>query len=133
MITKDKKRQKLLATLPQFTGTTQYYKYPFFSITVFLTEGAYYLVKEAECHWLIDAILSHQINPEISNHPELQSLQFWKLNVRDDDSASLWCEWDKDQIVETQEIAYTDFPLDTFTLYCSPTTQGCVIYLPSEY
>lgn len=133
MNTKEEKRQTLYDNLCQFTGTTQYYSYPLFGIKGLLSDGIHYLLNIAECYWLIDAILSHQLNPVISKHPELKSLQFWRLNVNDDNSALLQCEWDKDEIVESQKIDYTNFPLDSITLYCSPTPEGYVIYLPSEY
>lgn len=132
-MTKQERRQKILEQIPHFRGMTQYYAYNFLGNKAYLTDGSHFLVNAAECHWLIDAILSHQVNPVIRNHPELRVLQFWSLTVKEDESAVLVCEWDKDEVVEMQGIDYTDFPLDYIQLYCGPTAEGYVIYLPSEY
>ena len=93
------------------------------------TDGVQYLAEYGGAYWLIDAIESWQIDSRISGDPMLQSIQFWKLKVNDDDSAQLVCERDTDDVVVSQDIAYTDFPLKQITLYCQ---QG-VLMLPSEY
>ncbi|MCA2684625.1 MAG: hypothetical protein IM504_04025 [Microcystis sp. M038S2] len=55
--------------------------------------------------------------------------QFWKLRVNSDHSASLTCERDEGNIALSQEISYTDFPLESVTLYLADG----VLLLPSEY
>jgi hypothetical protein len=53
----------------------------------------------------------------------------WKLTVREDRSATLVCEAGNDNVVYTQPIEFTDFPLDEITLWFANN----VIYLPSEH
>ena len=58
-----------------------------------------------------------------------EAFQVWKLTVRDGRTASLVCGDGNDNIVYTQHIEYTDFPIDEITLYFANN----VIHLPSEY
>lgn len=112
--------------LEQFTGTENYYKH---SMGLLYTDGLHYLVQEAKAYWLIDAIASWQISPKVKKDPMLQRIQFWKLRVNTDHSASLPCERDEGNIALSQEISYTDFPLESVTLYLADG----VLLLPSEY
>jgi hypothetical protein len=139
METRAKKESKLThADLEQFTGTTQYYRYsPLFQQMV-LTDGTRYLAEAGECYWLFDHIASLQIHPDIKNHPELQTLQLWRLDVREDQTGILTCEWHKDKIVYTEKIPFIDFPLDHVRVWVAPTwleDAGSVkvAFLPSEY
>jgi hypothetical protein len=50
------------------------------------------------------------------------------LKVREDQTASLICSDGNDNIVYTQHIEYTDFPIAEITLWFENNT----IYLPSE-
>ncbi|MBD2060200.1 hypothetical protein H6F88_30100 [Oculatella sp. FACHB-28] len=59
----------------------------------------------------------------------LQGIQFWTLTVNPDRSARLMCERDQGDVAVTQEIPFTDFPLQSLKLYYQ---QG-VLFLPSEY
>ena len=122
-----------LADLGHFTGTAQYWRYSPLFPSVLLTDGAKYVAEEGEAFWLMDAIASVQSIPMIRNDEALQSIQFWRLAVHPDRSAPLTCERDEDDIVYTQEIQFTDFPLDRFLLYVCPSERGKVIMLPSEY
>jgi hypothetical protein len=123
---------KLEENLRQFTGTEKYYSnsvYPFR-----YTDGIKYLADHAGAYWLLDAIASWQGNPIIkSNWDDLGQIQFWKLKVSPDSSAILICERDLDEIVITQKIPLTDFPLPEITLYlCDMKTGQGVLILPSE-
>ena len=112
--------------LEQFTGTERYYKH---WLGILYTDGVKYLAEEAGAYWLIDAIASWQASPKVKRDRMLQRIQFWKLRVNPDNSAVLVCERDSDDVALTQEIEYTDFPLESVTLYLSE----CVLMLPSEY
>jgi len=59
----------------------------------------------------------------------LQQIQFWKLTVNEDRSALLICERDRGDLVVSQEISFTDFPLKQITLYF----ERGVLLLPSEH
>ena len=114
------------ADLSQFTGTSQWYTHP---LGLMYTDGVQYLADQAGAYWLLDAIASWQFDPRVPDDRMLQQIQFWKLTVNSDRSAVLICERDSDDVAVTQEIPFTDFPLQAVTIYC----QDGVMLLPSEY
>jgi len=114
------------ADLAQFHGTSTYYRY---WLGILFTDGVLYLAERGGAHWLLDAIAAWQIDPRIREDPMLQEFQFWTLTVNDDRSAVLICERDSDDVVVTQTIPFTDFPLTRVRLYL----QRGVLCLPSEY
>jgi hypothetical protein len=120
-----------LENLDQFSSTENYYSnknYPFL-----YTDGVKYLAKNG-AYWLLDAIASWQSEPIIKSNQDLSQIQFWKLKVNPDQSASLICERDTDEPVITQKIPLTDFPIPGITLYlCDMRTGQGVLILPSEY
>jgi hypothetical protein len=112
--------------LEGFIGTERYYKHP---LGILYTDGVKYLAEEAGAYWLIDAIASWQTSSKVKQDPMLQRIQFWKLLVKPDNSAVLTCEPDEDDVAITQEIEFTDFPLESVKLYLSDR----VLMLLSEY
>lgn len=112
--------------LNRFTGSEIFYRHP---LGVIYTEGIKYLAQNARAYWLIDIIASYQGNVRITQDPMLQEIQFWKLKVSQNNSAILTCERDTDDVVITQKIEFTDFPLDEVKIYLSNKT----LLLPSEY
>ena len=112
--------------LEQFIGSETFYRH---WLGIVYTEGVKYLAEEAGAYWLIDAIASWQTSPKIKRDPMLQRIQFWRLRVNPDNTAVLTCERDSDDIALTQKIKFTDFPLESITLYLSDR----VLMLPSEY
>jgi hypothetical protein len=112
--------------LAQFTGSETIYRH---RGGLTYTEGVKYLAEQAGAFWLIDAIASWQPSPQVKHDPMLQKIQFWKLRVNPDNSAILTCERDSDDVALTQEIEFTDFPLESVKLYLS----NGVLLLPSEY
>lgn len=110
--------------LSQFVGTTRYYRH--WLNRFVLTDGAHYICKHGGA-WIVDAIASYQ--PKLLKSEMLQEFQFWKLRVNADHTAHLICERDTDDVVLTQDIPFTDFPLTEIRFYL---TQG-VLMLPSEY
>lgn len=114
------------ADLSQFTGTSQWYPHP---LGLTYTDGVHYLAEQGGAYWLLDAIASWQFDPRVRDDRMLQQIQFWKLTVNSDRSAVLICERDSDDVAVTQEIPFTDFPLQSVTIYC----QDGVLLLPSEH
>lgn len=114
------------ADLAQFIGSEVFYQNPF---GVRYTGGVKYMAEHGGAYWLIDAIASWQNNPKVRNDRMLQDIQFWKLTVNEDQSATLICERDEGDIAITQYIPFTDFPLQEIRLCC----QQRVLLLPSEY
>jgi hypothetical protein len=110
--------------LGQFTGTSRYYR---ISRRHLLTDGTRYLAEQAACFWLMDAIASHLC--EIGTED-------WFVLVRvrvTEGRAVMIYEDGNDKEHARQEIPYTDFPLDSITLYACWDQDDWVIMLPSEY
>lgn len=114
------------ADLAQFTGTENYYQH--WLKRFVYTDGVYYVAETGGAHWLIDAIASHQ--PELLLDSMLRQFQHWILKVDlNNQKAQLICERDSDDVVLTQDIEFTDFPLDEIRFYVVSE----VLMLPSEY
>lgn len=129
--------QEIQENLRYFFGTSQYYRYSPLFPNFLLTDGTLYVAEACEAFWLVDLIASHQINPVISKHPELQALQFWYLTVKDN-KALLTCEWDKNEVVYTENIEPTNFPLSFIKIWVAKrqVEKGkytFIAYLPSEH
>ena len=121
------KASELENDLAQFNGTEKYYNYNLFGSKIFLTDGVKYLAENAQCYWLIDAILSYQ--PKCKKDKMLSQMQFWTLKTNTEKhKAILTCERDSDDIAFTQEIPYTDFPLNEIKIWI----ENGVMCLPQE-
>ena len=114
--------------LAQFTGSETAYRHCMGRLVY--TEGVQYLAEKGGAYWLIDAIASYQPDKRITSCPELVDFQLWELAVGEDKSAKLTVRTDSDKPAAiTQEIPFTDFPLERVKLYvCNGT-----LLLPSEY
>ena len=113
------------AQLRQFTGSDNWYRHSI-NRAVLYTDGAKFLADQGGAYWLLDIIaIAQQHDATVSG----EEFQVWKLKVNEDRSASLVCDDGNDNIVYTQHIEYTDFPLSEITLYFVNN----VIHLPSEY
>ena len=121
------KRQEidqLQTELEQFTGTTQYYR---IDRKTLLTDGTYYLCKQTGAFWLMAVFSSHLI--------ELKPDE-WFVVLRLDvsgESAKVVIEDGNSNVLATQEIEYTDFPLNQITLYACWDSEHWVLMLPGEY
>ena len=111
-------------TLAQFTGTGVYYR---ISRKHVLTDGSRYLAEQGACFWMMDAIASHLCEIGTAD---------WFVLVRvqvTEGRAVMIYEDGNDREHARQEIPYTDFPLDSITLYACWDQEHWVIMLPSEY
>lgn len=115
----------IASDLTQFTGSENWYRHGI-NRNVLYTDGAKHVAEHGGAYWLLDTIAICQRHEKAVT---AQEFQVWKLTVRDDRSASLVCDDGNDNIVYTQHIEFTDFPLDQITLYFVNN----VIHLPSEY
>jgi hypothetical protein len=111
--------------LRQFIGSENWYRHGI-NRTVLFTDGAKYVADEGGAYWLLDAIAICQRHEE---RVAQEDFQVWKLTVRSDRTATLVCDDGNDNIVYTQHVEFTYFPLDEITLYFANN----VIHLPSEY
>ena len=111
-------------TLGQFTGTGVYYR---ISRKHVLTDGSRYLAEQGTCFWMMDAIASHLCEIGTAD---------WFVLVRvqvTEGRAVMIYEDGNSREHARQEIPYTDFPLDSITLYACWDQEHWVIMLPSEY
>jgi len=115
--------------LNRFTGTECYYAY---LVGLKLTDGVKFMADEAGAYWLLDIIASYQCEAKIRREP----FQVWELKLSPDNAATgkhqavVTMKTDSDRpLMVKQQIEYTDFPLDSITLFL---IDG-VILLTSEY
>ncbi len=119
-----KKNLELKAELAKFIGTTRYYK---IDRKTLLTDGACYLCECAGAYWLMSVFSSylHELN-----------LNDWfavlQLSVVGS-SAHVIISDGNDNILATQEIEYTDFPIPSIRLFGCWDGEHWVLMLPSEY
>jgi hypothetical protein len=109
--------------LAQFTGSETWYRHPLMRKITF-TSGVKFMADKAGAHWLLDIIVSHQLDPKVSKEP----FQVWTLTV-DGNKGNITCEDGNGNEVTHQHIEFTDFPLKEIKLWFTDN----VILLPSEY
>jgi hypothetical protein len=129
---KQQLREKLEAELPHFTGIENWYRqrYPWLRRQFLITDGVKYLADTAKCYWLIDLIASYFPKRQVMAEP----FQVWVLAVREGNQATIAADDGNGKHLASQEIPYTDFPLDEITLYVTNDAHnGIVVMLPSEY
>ena len=113
------------ADLAQFTGSEQWYRHGI-NRDVLFTEGAKFVADRGGAYWLLDTIaICQRHEPRVA----AEEFQVWKLAVRPDRTATLTCEDGDGHVVYTEQIPFTDFPLDAIALWFANN----VIYLPSEH
>lgn len=113
------------AALTQFTGTETWYRHSLNRVVLY-TEGAKHVADAGGAYWLLDEIVLAQ---RAVAAVAAEEFQLWRLTVRPNRSARLACEDGDGGVVFTQEIAFTDFPLDGIDFYLRDN----IILLPSEY
>jgi len=111
--------------LRQFTGSENWYRHGI-NRNVLFTDGAKHVADKGGAYWLLDAIAIAQLYEKAVTGEEFQ---VWTLKVNENRTASLVCDDGNDNIVYTQHIEFTDFPIDEIRLYFTDNT----ILLPSEY
>ncbi len=118
--------KQLSEALAHFTGTERYTR---LCPKTVLTEGALFLAENAECFWLMDVYASHLLSGIDGESEPFTCLNFAKSG----DAALIVIDNGNEVGLASQEIAYTDFPLDAIKLYACWTEEYWVIMLPSEY
>ena len=115
--------QNLISELSQFIGTEKFYR---ITPRHLLTDGTKYLAEQAKCFWLMTAISSY-LTQSYDDYFAVARL------VVNGSSAVLTLDDGNDTVFATQQIEYTDFPLNEIKLYCSFDGEHWVIMLTSEY
>lgn len=116
--------QQLRVDLAQFTGTTHYYR---IDSKTLLTDGAYYLATQAGAFWLMAVFSSYLMEIKLDDWFTVLMLKTVgnKTTVTIDD-------WNGN-VLATQEIKNSDFPIDVVSLYGCWDGERWVLMLPSEY
>ena len=117
----ENEKKKFLEDLQNHHCTSGYYRY----MTIMITDGVKFLCEKAECFWFADIIASHQFNPLVKS----EDFQVYTLKVNPDQTALITIDNGNGKVLETQEITYTDFPLESMIVWCI----GKVALLPHEY
>ena len=118
------KSKEILDIISHAHSSEAYHKFspiPGFPVA---TDGAIALAEAAGSFWLLDVIGSYQTDERLD-----PSFQVWKLEVNRENSTGVVHGYNDTELIVTQVIPYTDFPLDEIKLYL---IDG-VILLPSEY
>jgi hypothetical protein len=84
-----------------------------------------HLAEKGQAYWLLDIIGSLKLVPKCRNEQFINCT----LKKKGDGSATFTATNGNRTKLYTQEISYTDFPLDEITLYFIDN----IILLPSEY
>jgi len=110
--------------LRQFIGTQSYYR---LMPNHLITDGAKFLADNAECYWLLDVISSYF--PILSAS---DGFVLTELTVKES-KAVVRLEDGNGNVLVSQNIAWTDFPLPEVQLYSCFDGAVWVTMLPSEY
>src|SRR5690606_36416855 len=137
MKTNDKKKPTLTKyDLGQFTGSLE--RFETMIPSVIFTPGVKFLIERADALWLLDCIseayITFHMMMAIAADPRLETLQFWRLDVKPDHSAVLTARADCDASPFIyQEIPDTDFPLESVEIWSGFDGRYWTLFLPSEY
>ncbi len=113
-------------TLGHFHGSAEFYRH--WTGRIQHTEGVQYLAEAAGAHWLVDVVASYQRDPRIK---KCGGFQIWELTVNLAERTgvvTLRAHKDTPALI-TQELEFTDFPLEYIKLYLADFT----LMLPIEY
>jgi hypothetical protein len=112
--------------LSQFTGSENWYRHSM-NRDIRYTDGAQYVAEAGSAYWLLDEIaLANRYQRGV----KAEEFQVWTLTRnKTGNGAMLTCGNGNGNTVFNKRIEFTDFPLETVTLYC----EGGTILLPSEH
>ena len=119
-----KSKAEILNIIKHSNGTEAYHKFSSFVHYPLVTDGVIALAEAAQCFWLLDIIGSYQTNKHLD-----PQFQVWKLVVNHDDQTAVVSGCNDTTPIITQNIPYTDFPLDELKLFL----MNGIILLPSEH
>lgn len=124
------------------TGSDTRYRHNLARRVVY-TPGVQELAEECQAYWLIDTIAFMVDSPELvkawQKDYRLEALQFWRLEVSQDDSAKLFVQADSGvEPAYLVDIPFTDFPYSSVDIWAglSGDMDGrtfWTLYLPSEH
>lgn len=119
-----------LPDLDHFTGTAAYHRHRILGqMTVLLTDGAKYVAENAGAWWLMDlaAISGRQWLLEGNGFATLT------VTATKEGTGAIKVTDGNENVIEEQQIEFTDFPEGSVTFFISPHLDEPVFYLRSEY
>lgn len=128
-----KSAHELRTGMDGFFGTEEYHKFSILFPKTVLTDGAKWLADNAECYWLMDIIGS--IEEIIADEPfTVVELTIQNKAQVHNHKALVKVDDGNGNVLYTQLIEYTDFPLNQVKLYANSGENGLrVVMLTSEY
>lgn len=117
-------REVIEQTLPHFFGGSE--RFTRYQDSLLLTDGARYVAEACEAFWLMDIIWS--VEPKLRHEP------FWVVELKVSESATgqVIITDGNDNVLYTQALKYTDFPLPEIKLYAEFGEGPRVVMLPEE-
>lgn len=125
--------QELQANLDMHTGTDGYIRWSALFRNFVLTDGTMYLAENAGAYWLMDAIASHIASYKEEGFVVAKLVKGMEGKLIGAPDWVLTLDDGNGRVLASQEIEYSDFPLDSISLYVIPQENLWIILLPSEY
>ena len=119
-----KTKHEIESIINHASSTEAYHRFSLIPNAPLITDGVLAVATAAGCFWLLDIIMSYQMDKRLD-----PSFQVWKLNVTLETSTAVVNGYNDTELIVTQDIPFTDFPLEYLKLYL---IDG-IILLPSEY
>ena len=104
-------------------GSENFYQNKFSPIIY--TDGIKDMAEKCGAYWLIDLVISHQLNKTVQYEP----FQVWQLQRQQDNVFNIVATDGNDKQIAKQQIPFSDFMYDTATVWL---VDGCLL-LPNEY
>ena len=117
------KQREIQDIIAHAIGTMQYHKFSAFPSFPIITDGIKSVADAAGAYWLLDVIGSYQHDPKLD-----KAFQVWVLTVDLKKCTGVVRGFNDSTLIITQEIEYTDFPLEEIKLFL----MDGVILLPNE-
>lgn len=116
---------ELTEGMKQFYGTEQWFRV---HAGILLTEGTKWVAENAGAYWLI-ADIPWSIKRLIHSH----TWGMVKMAIEPSGRAKITVDDGNGHVYYTQEVEYTDFPLEKFSFWCVSDGNNIIVMLPSEY
>jgi len=119
------RKQEIQDIINQSIGTTAYHRFSAITAFPIITDGVKAVAEAAGAYWLLDVIGSYQSD---ENSKLDKAFQVWTLTVNLEECTAVVHGYNDTTLIITQEIPYTDFPLEEIKFYL----MDGIILLPSE-
>ena len=117
------KQREIQDIIAMSIGTTAHHKFSAIPSFPIITDGVKAVADAAGAYWLLDVVGSYQLDPKLD-----KAFQVWTLTVDLEHSKGVVRGYNDAELIITQEIEYTDFPLEEIKLFL----MDGVILLPNE-